>query len=187
MQPPIVLIVGSHGARMPGEAGVRAPLGGETRGHALANALRSHHGPVTLRPAPTEQDAGEIIMTVPEQLPAVLALGECQSTRTIAFNVPRSQAPELVRDLALAAVIDTVQYRNWLRSDGRSHRARIYGLSEIASRMAANTIPAPGTQDYVLLDHSACRDLPSLIAAYVRELIEAEDMHGGQPQRPADS
>ena len=171
--PPIVFIAGSNGARTPAAPGVRAPLDGETHAHAaLASALRSHYGAVIVRPTPIAQDAGGIVLTVPDQLPAVLGLGQLQAARTIAFDVTRSEAPKLVRDLALAAVIDTTQYRNWRLSDGRPHRPRFYGLPEIASRMGTETIPAPGTLDYVLLGDPTWRDLPSLIAAYVKELAK---------------
>ena len=178
-QPSIVMITGSHGARTPHSAGTYLPLEGETLDHAaFADALRAHNGPVTVRTAPTGQDAGEIILTVPEQLAAVLALTERQAARTVAFDVGRPEAPRLARDLSLAAVIDAAQYRNWLLSHGRPHRARFYGLPKIAARMQANTIPAPGTSDYVLLDKPAYRDLPALIAAYLKELA-AEDDHSG--------
>lgn len=74
-----------------------------------------------------------------------------------------------------------MQYRHWLDDDGEPYRARFYGLSEVAARMGANTVPAPGTQDYVLLGHSACGDLPALIAAYLKELLRTEGALGDRP------
>jgi hypothetical protein len=171
MQVPLVVVDDDHGARRPGLAGAdAAPPPGRWHHAALAEALSRHRGePVPVRSEPTPADAGAVIIVGPAMLDAALALSPDQAARTVAVAIPRPKAPALAQSLALAAVIDDVQYRGWLSPHSRS-RTRFYGRREIAARMGAEAVPAPNAPDYVLLHRPDCPDLPSLLWAYLAEL-----------------
>jgi hypothetical protein len=91
--------------------------------------------------------------------------------RTIALDVLRSLARELVEGRALAGALSINAYRDWQYARPTTPTGRgLWGRLDLAPRLDAQVIAREQTAHYGLLERRATT-LPALVAAYLAALL----------------
>ncbi len=135
--------------------------------------IRVEDGPEL--PPPSD---GTIFVCAPEVLERSLARRHDRnyalSSRTVVYNVVRTDALNWAEQFALAGVIETRQYFNWLNRRNEDNPAALYGRKDVARSFGATwpDLALYHGERYALLSHPAYPRLPALLAAYLHDYVK---------------
>jgi len=148
--------------------------------------------------AARREEAAEIVAALERELGTAITMVECTldqapshglivvfdeairdyaslGPRTILINAKRSSVPELLEQLQLCAAIEAQSYFQWRSRKGVERGYGLLGRRDIAARIDARFGKAAGyppeTENYGMLASDRCRDLPSLLATYLKVYV----------------